>query len=201
MLGFHLEVITGDTLSHLVHLVWSSLALPCGWKWLPFILFCLGLCIWPRLLQPFTCPSTLRFPLYLGECIQCCHDGWRAVSWNFGFPRIHAQAWDGWVTWYFVAECLKAPPYCSPEWMNWFTFPSGVGEFPSLHTPSSIYCCRIFEMARLTGVKWYLIEILICISLMIRDTEHLFAYFMSTWVPSMEKRPFRSLAHFSIVFF
>ena len=36
---------------------------------------------------------------------------------------------------------------------------------------------------------------------MIRDAEHLFAYFMSTWVPSMEKRPFRSLAHFSIVLF
>ena len=45
MFGFRLEVITGDTLSHLVHLVWWSLALPCGWKWLPFILFCLGLCI------------------------------------------------------------------------------------------------------------------------------------------------------------
>ena len=72
---------------------------------------------------------------------------------------------------------------------------------PSLQTPSSIYCCRIFEMAMLTGVKWHLIELLICISLMIRDTEHLFAYFMSTWVPSMEKRPFPSLAHFSIVLF
>ena len=53
----------------------------------------------------------------------------------------------------------------------------------------------------LTGVKCYLIELLIYISLMIRDAEHLFAYFMSTWVPSMEKRPFRSLAHFSIVLF
>ena len=52
----------------------------------------------------------------------------------------------------------------------------------------------------LTGVKCYLIELLIYISLMIRDAEHLFAYFMSTWVPSMEKRPFRSLAHFSFFF-
>ena len=46
MFGFHLEVITGHTSSHLVHLVWSSLALPCDWKWLSFILLCLGLCIW-----------------------------------------------------------------------------------------------------------------------------------------------------------
>ena len=146
--------------------------------------------------------------LYLGDCIQCCHDCWCAVSWKFGFLRIHAQVWDGWATWYFVAECLKAPPYCSPEWMHWFTFPPGVGGFPSLHTPSSIYCW-IFQMAMLTGGKWYLIELfffflielLICGSLMIRDAEHLFAYFMATWMPSLEKLPFWSLAHFSIVFF
>ena len=114
-----------------------------------------------------------------------------SIFWTLGFLRIHTQAWDGWVTWYFLVECFTDPPYCSPEWMHWFIFPlsGGGGGFPSLHTPSGIYCCRIFEMAMLTGVKWYVLELLICISLKIRDAEHLFRCLMATWMPSLEKCP------------
>ena len=73
--------------------------------------------------------------------------------------------------------------------------------------PSCIYC-QLFEMAMLTcdtwplhAVKRYLIELLICISLVIRDTEHLFRCFMATWMPSLDKCPLRSWAHFSIRLF
>ena len=124
------------------------------------------------------------------------------IFWKFGFVRIHAQAWDGWVTWHFVAECLEGPPRCSPDWMHWFPLPAPrVGGSLLSTPPPAFFCCRHFEMAMLTGVKWYLIELLICISLVLRDAEHLCMCFLATWMPSLDKGPLSSLVHFSIRLF
>ena len=68
------------------------------------------------------------------------------------------------------------------------------------HIFTNIFCICLFECSHPLDVKWYLM-VLICISLMINDIEHLFICLLATRVASLEKYLFIYFSYFWIGLF
>jgi hypothetical protein len=68
----------------------------------------------------------------------------------------------------------------------------------ALHPPQHLLMVVFLMVAILTGVRWNLSVVLICISFMARDGEHFFMCFLAIWISSFEKVLFSSVVHFFI---